>query len=661
MSLNPQQLAAVRVGDGPLLILAGAGTGKTRTLTHRIAHLIRRRGVPPAGILALTFTNRAGREMKARLGALLDGATAELLFAGTFHSFCLRLLRRWPAEVGLRPGFTICGEREQLDHLEAVLARSAVSGGERARPRDVLALLSRAKSRSVTERDAPPDERLASLLRRYDEHLRAANSVDFDDLIGLAVQLLARHPAAREHSHAQYRHVLVDEYQDTNRAQFELIRLLVGPRRNICVVGDDDQSIYGWRGAEVANILEFERHFPDCRVIRLEQNYRSTGRILAAANAVIRHNTRRHAKELWSNLPEGEPIRLVTAADDLAEAAWVVNDLHQRHCGQGARYQDFAIAYRTNSQSRAFEVDLRARRIPYRVVGGMEFYERREVRDLLAFLKVLVNPDDEASLLRVLNLPPRGLGPSRLAALDTALADRPNLFARLADAAQVGALPRPCREAASRFHRAVALAAPRIVPRPDGRAIRAFLEGLGYPDYLRSLCRDGDEQFERISNLDELLGTIDRFAALNPQADLGDYLAEQALLTDADRELERDEAADGVTLITLHSCKGLEFPHLYLAGIENGLLPHRHSEASESLAEERRLFYVGLTRAQSSLCLSYAATRRKYGVAVPCQPSPFLAEIPPALLTAVDAAAARPVSAEQAADYFAQMREVSRR
>lgn len=632
MALNPHQQKAVDTIHGPVLILAGAGTGKTRTITHRIANLVRHHNVPPEAILALTFTNKAGAEMKERLRSILGEDVAKRLLAGTFHRFCLRVLRRWPKEAGLRRDFTICDQREQTAHIQVALQLAPRNVQERFS--DAFALLSAVSNlksaalmRPLPEPGVDP---LADLVYAYNKRLRSCNNVDFDDIILLAVQLLQGHPELRAKINEQYRYILVDEYQDTNQPQFQLIQALAGPDRNICVVGDDDQSIYGWRGADLNNILDFDRHFPGATIIRLEQNYRSTQTILDAANAVISNNRNRHPKKLWSALGGGDLIRLIALPDDCAEARWIAEDLFARKALERLRYEDFAIAYRTNGQSRALETELRSRRVPYQVIGGQEFYDRKEVRDLLAFMKLLVNPDDEGSLLRILNQPPRGIGPKRLETLDEALPQEPSLFARLGKAHTVTALPTSAQQAATTFHRAVLNAAADLGPQPTSNRFHRFLDEIGYRDHLLRQYKDPDERMQRNSNIQELLSTLDRFHQDHPKASLADYLEDQALASDQDRVKDQTKDGQGVTLITLHSCKGLEYPHMYLVGAEDGLIPHQRSKEEGTLDEERRLFYVGITRAQQSLCISRAEQRRKFGKTLRCLPSPFLAELPEA-------------------------------
>jgi superfamily I DNA/RNA helicase len=660
MALNPQQQKAVDTIHGPVLILAGAGTGKTRTITQRIASLVRDHKVQPDAILALTFTNKAGSEMKERLRSLLGDELARRILAGTFHRFCLTVLRRWPKEAGLRRDFTICDQREQSAHAQIALQQAPQN--VRDRFKDAFALvsaLSHLKTQSLTTQlPDPGEDPLADVLRAYNRRMRSCNCVDFDDIILLAVRLLQSHEELRQRINQQYQYILVDEYQDTNPPQFQLIQAIAGPGRNVCVVGDDDQSIYGWRGADLRNILDFEQHFPGTTVIRLEQNYRSTQTILEAANAVIANNRNRHPKKLWSALGEGEAIRLITLPDDVAEAQWIAEDLCTRKTLHRRRFEDFAIAYRTNGQSRALEVELRARRVPYQVIGGQEFYDRKEVRDLLAFMKILVNPNDESSLLRIIDQPPRGIGPKRLQHLEQALPDEPSLFARLGKAEKIDSLPTNVQQAAVFFHHTVARAAADLKSHPNSNRFHRFLDDIGYRDHLLRHYKDTDERMQRHSNIQELLSTLDRFHQEHPSGSLADYLEDQALASDQDRVKDQTRDGQGVTLITLHSCKGLEYPHLYLVGAEDGLIPHQRSKEEGTLDEERRLFYVGITRAQRTLCISRCENRRKFGKNLRCLPSPFLAELPPSAIQEISPKDDNEeITMDQARDLFRKLLE----
>ncbi len=684
--LNPQQRRAVETLDGPVLVLAGAGTGKTRVITWRIAHLIAR-GVPPENILAVTFTNKAAREMRERLATLLAGGTASgaararqarygvagaagRLTVCTFHSLCVRILRRYIARLGYKPNFVIYDESDQLGVVRRILAGIS-NGPNRADPAAVLAMLSRVRNGGESSRlwGEPDLQALAEHIRaRYEAALKACNAVDFDDLLLLTLRLFESHPDVLEQCRARYRYVMVDEYQDTNAVQLRLLLALTGQHRNLCVVGDDDQSVYGWRGAEIANLLELETHFPDVRIIKLEQNYRSTNTILAAANALIEHNGRRRPKRLWSAKGDGPKLRLLCCADEEAEAHALVTRLERARLIERVPWSHHAVLFRINQQARPLEMALRRARIPYRVVGGWSWLDRREVRDFLAWLKVLVNPDDDASLLRIANVPARGLSEATLERLLAASHQRGgSVFAAMQTPAVTAAFAERTRQCIAAF---VALvermrerlrcggtngpAAARGEALPRGWA-DAFLDQLGYYAEVRRWEKDAESAENRVRNLKDLVAAME--AARSPGRSwleaIQDFLEEICL--DADREETGSDAADVVTLITMHSCKGLEFRRVHIVGLEDGLLPHARAREDGTLEEERRLFYVALTRAMESVTLSHCATRRKFGQRTPCRLSPFLAELPSALVEAEEAGT-RPVSQEAARQWFEVLR-----
>ncbi len=670
-SLNPQQRAAVETIKGPVLILAGAGTGKTRVITTRIAHLVER-GVPPGQILGVTFTNKAAREMLERVNQLVpkrrpaDGEKPERPTICTFHSLCVRILRQHIERLGYKRNFVIYDESEQLGAIKKILSHISVKG-EKADPAAVLALLSRFKNggeRAAVFGD-PNVRALAEHVRKhYESALHACNAVDFDDLILLTLRLFREFPDALAACRAKYRYVMVDEYQDTNAAQFELVHALTREHRNLCVVGDDDQSIYGWRGAEIANLLDMEKHFPEVKVIKLEQNYRSTDTILKAANALIRHNARRRGKSLWSQHGAGEKITLFTFQDDEEEARTVVEEIEFARQARRVRWADQAILFRTNQQSRPLETALRQAGVRYHLVGGQSFFDRREIRDLLAYLKVCLNPHDDISLLRIANVPARGLSDVTMQRLLAASQERKgSVFSAMKNPLALTGFAARTRESVESFVQLLEDQRGRLLDAErakDPHALQtwagALLDDTGYFAELRRSEKDPEAAENRVRNLKELIATLDGDTA--PGTRLTDRLERflEDITLDSAREEEDENHGDAVTLITMHSCKGLEFPHVFIVGLEEGLLPHARSKAEGTLDEERRLFYVAITRAMRTLKISHCAARRKYGQLAPGHPSRFLKELPVELVEAADARASEPVSPEAGKDWFAAMR-----
>jgi DNA helicase II / ATP-dependent DNA helicase PcrA len=617
--LNPQQREAVAATTGPVLILAGAGSGKTRVITHRVAHLALDHGVDSSRILAVTFTNKAAGEMKARAEALLGGRPLRA-WMSTFHSFCVRLLRREAAAAGLDPGFVIYDEADQVGAV-----REAMRGLDLSEklhpPRRLLSRISARKSsgRSGDDEDGYGADLTTRVLERYREVLRSAGALDFDDLLLRAVALLEGSPQVREAWRARFPFVLVDEYQDTNRPQYELVRLLAGPGGNLTVVGDEDQSIYSWRGADISNILDFEHDFPGARVFRLEENYRSSQRILDAAGALVSRNVRRKGKTLRAVKGEGEPVRLHEAMDEFQEAAWVTERIAGR--GAGGRV---AVLFRMNAQSRLFEEALLRLRLPYLVVGGVGFYERKEVKDVLAYLRLVQNPRDAVAFRRVVNVPPRGIGAKTIEEIDRVSAgggESPwEATARLLDE---GALPARALVPLRRFRETI----DALREEAPGRGLRSLVERvLELSGYGAALAReDSQESQERLENLAELLSAAADYDAREEAPGLAGFLDRAALVSETDRL--RDDAP--VLLMTLHAAKGLEFDSVFLVGLEEGLLPHSRSlVAEDALEEERRLCYVGMTRAMERLHLSWARSRQVFGQRRVSEPSRFLSEIP---------------------------------
>ena len=628
--LNDAQREAVTATSGPVLVLAGAGSGKTRVIAHRIAYLLAVEGVSPRHVIAVTFTNKAAEEMRRRVADLVLPLGLRPPLIATFHSTCVRILREHAPRIGLPAGFVIYDEDDRLTLVKEAMRELQIDERELT-PASAVHRLSHAKNQMVTVEDAerlartPREERVASLYRIYETRLRAAGAVDFDDLLLLVVRLFETSPATLDWYRGVWKYVLVDEYQDTNRAQYRIVRMLTQEHRNLCVVGDPDQSVYRWRGADLRNILDFEKDFPDCRVAPLEQNYRSTKQILRMASAVIGHNTERKDKRLWTENPEGERAQVYRAWDENEEAAFVSRAIRGLH-DQGGDYRDVAVFYRTNAQSRVLEDALRRAGIPYLIVGGVRFYERREVKDVVAYLRLVVNPLDDVAFRRAVAAPSRGIGRSTLEHLDGAARRRGRglLEACAEIPPEIGAKARRAlHEFASLIIR---LAASRLTATLPA-LIDEVLAGSGYRDALKA--ERTAEADTRLENLEELIAASEEFIAARDlegtPATLEAFLDSVSLVADTD---ELDPEAAGVTLMTLHSAKDLEFPVVFLTGLEEGVFPHSRSMGDrEELEEERRLCYVGLTRARARLFLSHALHRRIQGYGVG-EPSRFLLEIP---------------------------------
>lgn len=688
-SLNPQQRLAVETIRGPVLILAGAGTGKTRVITCRIAHLAAK-GIAPGHILGVTFTNKAAREMQERVKALLprrkkanDGEQKEERpTICTFHSLGVRILRQHIEKLGYKRNFVIYDESEQLAAVKKILAAIS-SKGDQADPGAVLGMLSRFKNGGEQAKAfVDPNVRAlaAHVAKRYESALRACNAVDFDDLILLTLRLFREHPDALAACRAKYRYVMVDEYQDTNAAQFELVHALTREHRNFCVVGDDDQSIYGWRGAEIANLLNLEEHFPEVKIVMLEQNYRSTTTILNAANAIIKNNVRRRGKTLWSGKGAGAKIQISTYENDEAEAREVVAQIEFKRLAHRISWRDCAILFRTNQQSRPIETELRKAGVRYHLIGGQSFFDRREIKDFLAYLKMSVNPDDDISLLRIANVPARGLSDVTMERLLGASHERKcSVFAAMKNPLVTTAFQKPTQERIAAFVEFVEETRGQLLGRAGSplpaEAMRAtdgaheaarptfmlqtwaenFLNETGYFAELKRLDKDPEVSEVRVRNLRELMADMDGVSN-QPMERLENFLENVTL--DNDREDEKENTRDAVTLITMHSCKGLEFPHVFIVGLEDGLLPHSRSKVEGTLDEERRLFYVAVTRAMQTLAISHCGGRKKYGQLLPCRPSPFLHELPAELTEHSDTKSKVPVAQESGKNLFAAMRSV---
>ncbi|MFN0151015.1 MAG: ATP-dependent helicase [bacterium] len=624
--LNEEQFAAVSHGTGPLLVIAGAGSGKTRVLTYRFLHLARDCGVDARSILAVTFTNKAAREMSQRIHDNV-GVSRGPLSIGTFHSFGARFLRLEGKAIGLGQNFVIYDEDDQKKLVEEVIRELAIPP-EAWTASSLRSAISREKNGSAARDGAPESDFRWQYVRRaharYDERLRANGACDFDDLLLLPVHILRADAAIREKWRERYEHVLIDEYQDTNGAQHELVKLLVAPPWNVFAVGDEDQSIYRWRGARIGNILGFEEAFPGTRLLRLQRNYRSTGRILAVANAVVSNNRSRRPKTLWTEREAGDPVVVAFAPTEADEGRLIAREIAEI-MRRGRRPGDVAVLYRTNAQSRALEEGLRLAGIPYIIVGGIRFYERREVKDLLAYLRVLLNPRDEIALRRAIAFPSRTVGEKSLEKLARIAADRGQLLSEtLTAAGEIPGMRRDGARALVELGNLFARLRVRLSVETASSVARALIEETGF---LEALAAEGGiESQSRVENAQELVSGMEEFAARTGDPSLGAYLAEVSLLSDLDSFEERDAR---VSLMTLHNSKGLEFPVVFIAGLEKDLFPHPlSSEDDDGLEEERRLFYVGITRAKDRIFLTGASSRLRYGERNAAAPSPFLKEVP---------------------------------
>jgi DNA helicase-2/ATP-dependent DNA helicase PcrA len=644
--LNPAQREAVAATEGPLLVVAGAGSGKTRVLTHRVAHLIRDRHVRPEQILAITFTNKAANEMRERVGALVGGVRRSM-WVSTFHSACVRILRAEASRLGYRSGFSIYDEADSV-RLMTQVVKDLDLDTKRFPPRSVKATISNAKNELIdyetfaSSGDGFFHEQVADIYRLYQQRLLEASAMDFDDLLMITVELLGAFPDVSRQYQQRFRYVHVDEYQDTNRAQYVLVKQLVDEHHNLCVVGDADQSIYGWRGADIRNIREFEQDFPDARIVILDQNYRSTETILKAANSVIDNNPGRTPKRLWSDRGDGAAIVRFEAEDEHDEAGFVADQVDAL-MDEGFNPSDIAVFYRTNAQSRVLEDVFVRRGIGYAVVGSVRFYERREIKDGLAYLRSLVNPDDQVAVKRIINEPKRGIGDTSLGHVDRfAEANRISFLDALRRADDIGALNARAQRSIAEFVALIDNLGESLVIGGISGAVKAVLEDTGYVAALEA--ERTIEAMGRVENLRELQSVATEFEESNEGAVIGDeewdamdnsrrleiFLETTALVSDVD---EWDEGGGAVTLMTLHTAKGLEFPVVFIVGLEDGVFPHMRTLGDPAeMEEERRLAYVGITRAQDRLYLTSAWSRMLYGGTNYNPPSRFVAEIPSELI-----------------------------
>ena len=649
-SLNDVQREAVQHTEGPLLILSGAGSGKTRVITHRIAYLLEHHDVSPYRILAVTFTNKAAKEMKLRLDALVEGSVSQELWVSTFHATCARILRRDIEKLGANAAsesvspskrytytrdFTIFDTGEQITLVKDVLRRLNYND-KQYNPRAILSHISRVKNESISPEayrniaEGYFERIVAEVYALYQDALRLNNSVDFDDLLLFTVQLLNENPEVHQFYQNKFEYLLVDEYQDTNRCQYELVNLLAGTKQNICVVGDDDQSIYAFRGADIRNILDFEKDYPNTRVLRLEQNYRSTQNILDAAWGVVHNNSARKAKKLWTKNDIGELVTCYEAMDENDEAGYVGTQIQDWHA-ESVDYKDFAVFYRTNAQSRIFEEAFRAANIPYQIVGGVGFYDRMEIKDLLAYLRVVCNPNDSMSVRRIINVPSRGIGATTLDRLiNFAAHEGIPLFEAIQRVDEITTINRGLQAKVRRFTKIFDDFDASMLP---ADALDYVLKITGYLKNLEA--QNTIEAQNRVENIEELINAVIEYEQNVPEPTLSDYLENVALIADIDT-METD-TTDMVTLMTLHSAKGLEFPFVFIVGMEEGYLPHGRSlDTQAELEEERRLCYVGITRAMERLYLLHASSRRTFRETEYRIQSRFISEIPEHLIKHVD-------------------------
>ncbi len=657
--LNPEQQQAVLTTEGPLLILAGAGTGKTRVITSRVAHLIAE-GVDPASILAVTFTNKAANEMRERLAVMVEKLKAKKVLMSTFHALCVRILRSGIERLGYKRNFSIYDEGDTTGLIKKIITRTAARD-EKLDPGVAKALISKAKNNGWRE-PSPGDEKslAGAVFARYQTELKALNAVDFDDLLLLSVQLLEEHEDVRTQWQQRFRYLMVDEFQDTNSLQLRLVSQLADARKNVAVVGDDDQSIYGWRGAEVTNILEFESHFPNPTVVKLEQNYRSTNPILQTANTLIRNNPRRRPKNLWSAVDGGEKVRLIAMPDDREEAQYIAEDIQRRQLENGIKWEDFAVLFRMNAQSRLIEQQLRHLKIPYKVIGGKSFFDRREVKDLLAYASCVLNTDDDVSLLRIVNTPARGMSPAVVEkALEHSTKNKCSVWEALRDERYQEELAGRATTAVRQFVEFVDRYETRLnQPLADQPAIlRELVEETGYLEDLRRSCKTPEEALSRETNVREMLKSFEEYRTSSTEG-LRGFLDEMLLRQEREEEDDDESKGTGVTLITLHAAKGLEFPNVYLVGLEEGILPHDRSKMEGTVDEERRLLYVGITRARQRLSITWCQQRIKYGSVTPCNLSSFARELPEEFVSreSLKQIQNTPVTVESAKSRFDAMR-----
>ncbi|MDA7513049.1 UvrD-helicase domain-containing protein, partial [bacterium] len=621
-SLNKAQREAVLALNGPILILAGAGTGKTRTVTCRMSALLEN-GVDAENVLAVTFTNKSAAEMAERVMGMVGKKRGKALTVCTFHSLCLRILKRDIESLGYKKKFAVMAGGDQTGMIRQLIVRK---GGRKInlKPAEVMSEISKAKNAELPL-SGIEDDLIAEIAVAYQNELRAQNAVDFDDLLLLAERALREYPEVRGYWQDKFRYVTVDEFQDTNSLQMKLLQQLVGEPYNICVVGDDDQSIYGWRGAQVANILQFERFFPNPKIIRLEENYRSTQAVLEVANSLIRHNVGRREKKLRPTIPGGDLVRLVSMPGDQEESEWIVSEIVMQR-EEGRVLEDFAILFRTNGQIRKMEEVLREEKIPYRMVGAQSFYDRKEVRDVLSYVQVLNQPELDIPLLRILNTPPRGIGnTTSMAALDCSREKDQSIWETLIDGDFLVQVSKKVRNSIQTFTGQVEEVRRSLVDGVHaGIAMDQWLREMDFHEWLMRQCKTDKEKDARREGVSTTIASLTE--AIKKGKSLNDFLDQAALDAEKEDDLEKKS---GVTLITLHAAKGLEYPIVYLVGLEEGILPHKRSLEEGTRDEERRLLYVGITRAQEKMTMTYCATRVKWGKEEACEASSFIRELNP--------------------------------
>ncbi|MBK7642360.1 MAG: UvrD-helicase domain-containing protein [Planctomycetes bacterium] len=653
--LNAAQCEAVRAIEGPVLVLAGAGSGKTRVITVRTGWLLAHK-VAPENVLAMTFTRKAAGEMRERISKLVGEERAEKLTIGTFHAFCAKYLRAKARAAGLAPNFTICDASDQLAAARAALRELRV-GNTVMQPGTLQARISLAKNRLETPESllAKPgdekDELVARGWQKYEEQLARSRMLDFDDLLLVTCRVLKQNAELRTELEQRFRYVMVDEYQDTNGPQYEIVHAIAGRHQNLCVVGDDDQSIYGWRGADVSKILSFEKHFPKAKVVRLETNYRSTQPILEAANRLITNNPKRHGKTLVSALGRGDPIRYLRGEDETGEADWIALDIQEGVRARHFNHNDCAVLFRSNTQPRVFEQQFRARGLPYVLVGGMSFFDRKEVRDVLAYLRLAANAHDEPSFLRVVNCPPRGVGKGTLEkALEFATAQGISIVQAFERASEVEGLNQAAVESVHLLREKLA----RFGAKDPGRTLvhwmRELLEAIDYKSEVERAYPDAKMREDRWNAVTQVLDMAENHVRRNGKAGLASFLESLTLSAEDERDEGDTQKKDAVVLMTVHAAKGLEFPRVYIAGVEEGILPHLRSVNEDTVEEERRLMYVAITRAQRLLTVTWTKSRSKYGTRVESMVSRFVFEMrgekPPKGWRASGAAKEEPSKAE---------------
>lgn len=633
--LNPRQREAVNYISGPLLVLAGAGSGKTSVITRKIAYLINECGVSAHNVAAVTFTNKAAREMKERVSSLLVGKPTKGLTVSTFHNLGLNIIRKEHRVLGFKPGFSIFDDQDS----KALLKDLMLHNGEDTDQVDaVVHQISNWKNDMVEPETAlataqlPQDILAARAYESYNTHLRAYNAVDFDDLILIPVKLFTEHPDVLDRWQNRIRYLLVDEYQDTNLSQYRLVRQLVGHRGALTVVGDDDQSIYAWRGARPENLVQLNEDFPSLKVVKLEQNYRSTSRILKAANTLIANNPHVFEKTLWSEMGFGDELRVIHTRNEDAECERIATEILDQHLRKKVQFKDFAVLYRGNFQARLMEMKLQSYQVPYKLSGGTSFFARAEIKDLMSYLKVLVNPDDDNAFLRIINLPRREIGPSTLQKLGQYSVERQiGMFAACDELGLEQSLPAAAVDRLRRFCKWMNNIYRKSEQGDPIEAVRELIMDIDYEGWIRQNSSSeamGDKRIQNVWFLvDSLKNTLERLQEDDPDAGLKETIARLMLLDMLDQQAE-DEDDNRVQLMTLHASKGLEFPHVFLMGMEEELLPHRNSIETDNIEEERRLAYVGITRARETLTMTLAKQRKQYGEVVDCAPSRFIAELP---------------------------------